>query len=59
MLDFGCRLRSFFLEEALVIQVNGMRPIKLERKWSELGGWDLWDFHRAESDLAQHEWTPR
>ncbi|EJO91374.1 hypothetical protein A471_23108 [Ectopseudomonas mendocina DLHK] len=36
----------------LVIRVNGKRPIKLERKLSESGGWGLWDFHRAESSYT-------
>lgn len=36
----------------LVIRVNGKRPIKLDRKLSESGGWGLWDFHRAESSYT-------
>ena len=36
----------------LVIRVPGKRPIRLERRQGESGGWGLWDFHRSASSYT-------
>ncbi len=50
--EVDCGLSSLRGGGVLVVRVVGKRPIKLERKLSESGGWGLWDFHRAESSYT-------